>query len=88
VVSNRKPFSLNRLPLTRGGGPRCSPWTISGTRPGLREAPGRGIMAADLIMKAMLYAQLNPCKTMTQLINDRNLYRLVILSSLVLAVCL
>ncbi len=39
-------------------------------------------------MKAILYAQLNPSKTMSQLINDRDLYRLVILSTLFLAACL
>jgi len=39
-------------------------------------------------MKAILYAQLNPSKTMKQLIEDRNLYRLVIVTSLFLAWCL
>jgi hypothetical protein len=43
---------------------------------------------SDLNMKAILYAQLNPSKTMKQLIQDRNLYRCVIVASLFLAWCL
>jgi hypothetical protein len=45
-------------------------------------------MTADLNMKAILYAQFNPSKTMSQLINDRDVFRLVLLSSLFLAWCL
>jgi len=45
-------------------------------------------MHPELIMKAILYAQLNPTKTMRQLVNDRNLYRLAIVSSLLMAWCL
>ncbi len=39
-------------------------------------------------MRAMLLAQLNPVKTMTQLIQDRSLYRIVILGCLLVAYCL
>jgi hypothetical protein len=38
-------------------------------------------------MKAKLYAQFNPSKTMKQLINDRNLFRLGLLSALLFAWC-
>ena len=36
-------------------------------------------------MKAMLYAQLNPSKTMRQLINDRNAFRVAMLGGLFFA---
>jgi hypothetical protein len=39
-------------------------------------------------MKAKLYAQFNPMKTMSQLINDRALYRLLMLGTLLCAWCL
>jgi len=38
-------------------------------------------MASDAIMKAKLYAQFNPTKTMSELINDRALYRVLIVLS-------
>jgi hypothetical protein len=38
-------------------------------------------------MKALFYAQINPSKTLRQLINDRNLYRLIVLAALILAWC-
>jgi hypothetical protein len=38
-------------------------------------------------MKALLYAQLNPTKTLGQLIKDRNLYRMLALFMLILAWC-
>lgn len=38
-------------------------------------------------MKALLYAQLNPTKTLGQLVNDRSLYRILALFALVLAWC-
>jgi hypothetical protein len=38
-------------------------------------------------MKALLYAQLNPSKTLRQFIDDRNLYRLLLLTALILAWC-
>jgi hypothetical protein len=39
-------------------------------------------------MKAVLYAQFNPVKSMRQLIGDRCVLRLCILVALLLAVCL
>ncbi len=39
-------------------------------------------------MKAVLYAQLNPQKTLAQLIQDRQALRLMMLGSLLLACCL
>ena len=39
------------------------------------------------IMKAIFYAQLNPQKTIEQLINDRSLYRILILTFMILAAC-
>ena len=45
-------------------------------------------MTADLNMKAILYAQFNPSKTMSQLINDRTVFRLGLVTSLLLAWCL
>lgn len=44
-------------------------------------------MPPDAIMKAKLYAQFNPTKTMSQLINDRALYRLLIVGCLFCAWC-
>jgi hypothetical protein len=41
--------------------------------------------APDAIMKAKLYAQFNPTKTMSQLINDRDLYRVLIVFGLLCA---
>jgi hypothetical protein len=41
-----------------------------------------------IIMKAKLYAQFNPTKTMSQLINDRALYRLMIVGVLFCAWCI
>jgi len=38
-------------------------------------------------MKTLLYAQINPSKTLRQLIDDRNLYRLLVLAALILAWC-
>jgi hypothetical protein len=38
-------------------------------------------------MKAVIYAQLNPVKTMRQLIDDRFLFRFAILANLVIAFC-
>lgn len=40
-----------------------------------------------LCMKALVYAQLQPVKTMKQFINDRCLYRTLILTMLVLNWC-
>jgi hypothetical protein len=40
-----------------------------------------------LNMKTIIYAQLHPVKTMTQFINDRCLYRVLILGMLVLNWC-
>ncbi len=36
-------------------------------------------------MKSMLYAQLNPVKTMDQLLNDRSLFRGFMLVALIIA---
>jgi hypothetical protein len=38
-------------------------------------------------MKNVIYAQFNPVKTMRQLMDDRCLFRLVILASLLIAFC-
>jgi hypothetical protein len=38
-------------------------------------------------MRAMLYAQLNPRKTLAQIIQDRDLMRLMVLGALVLVWC-
>jgi hypothetical protein len=38
-------------------------------------------------MRAIICAQFNPTKTMGQLINDRSLFRLLILAGLMLAWC-
>lgn len=38
-------------------------------------------------MKALLYAQINPSKTLGQIINDRNLYRVIAVFALILAWC-
>jgi hypothetical protein len=38
-------------------------------------------------MKAFLYAQFNPSKTLPQLISDRNLYRILALIAVILAAC-
>ena len=38
-------------------------------------------------MKALVYAQLHPVKTMRQFINDRCLYRMLILAMLVMNWC-
>ena len=38
-------------------------------------------------MKALVYAQLQPVKTMNQFINDRRLYRTLILAMLVMNWC-
>ncbi len=39
-------------------------------------------------MKSFIYAQLNPTKTMQQLLDDRDLYRLLIIAALLVACCL
>jgi hypothetical protein len=39
------------------------------------------------VMKALVYAQLHPVKTMRQFINDRCLYRALILAALVMNWC-
>jgi hypothetical protein len=38
-------------------------------------------------MKAFLYAQFNPSKTLAQVVNDRNLYRVLLMVALILASC-
>ena len=38
-------------------------------------------------MKAVIAAQLNPQKTLEQFINDRSLYRLLIVTVLILSAC-
>jgi len=38
-------------------------------------------------MKALLYSQLNPCKTMEQLIDDRDLYRFFLVAALFMSWC-
>jgi hypothetical protein len=44
-------------------------------------------MRMRLYMKAIVYAQLHPVKTMRQFINDRCLYRTLILALLVMNWC-
>lgn len=38
-------------------------------------------------MRAIIWAQLNPVKSMKQVINDRNLYRLLLMTALIIACC-
>jgi hypothetical protein len=38
-------------------------------------------------MKAILYAQFNPQKTLEQFVNDRNLYRFLIVAVLIMSAC-
>ena len=45
------------------------------------------LLRMSLSMKAIIYAQLHPVKTMRQFINDRCLYRMVILAMLVVNWC-
>ena len=44
-------------------------------------------MRMNKCMKAIVYAQLHPIKTMKQFINDRSLYRLLILAIMVMNWC-
>jgi hypothetical protein len=44
-------------------------------------------VVADNEMKAALYAQFNPVKTMAQLIGDRCVLRICILASFAIAAC-
>ncbi len=39
-------------------------------------------------MKSFIYAQLNPTKTMQQLLSDRDLYRLLAIGAMLFACCL
>ena len=39
------------------------------------------------VMKALLYAQINPQKTMEQLVNDRAIFRYLIVAVLILSAC-
>src|SRR5262249_48820366 len=56
--------------------------------PGLPEASNHDKLGADKTqMKAVIYAQLNPVKTMQQLICDRCILRVAIIAGLLLAVC-
>ena len=66
---------------------RGFPWTIFRGATQLHPCARCVKMPPDAIMKAKLYAQLNPTKTMRQLINDRNLYRLVMVLCLFCAWC-
>jgi hypothetical protein len=45
------------------------------------------LLRMSLSMRAIIYAQLHPVKTMKQFINDRCLYRVLILTMLVLNWC-
>lgn len=45
------------------------------------------LLRMKLYMKAIVYAQLHPVKTMKQFINDRGLYRVLILAMLVMNWC-
>jgi len=45
------------------------------------------IMRKCLSMKAIIYAQLHPVKTLKQFVNDRCLYRVLILGMLVMNWC-
>jgi hypothetical protein len=45
------------------------------------------LLRMSLSMKAIIYAQLHPVKTMQQFINDRCLYRLLILGMLLVNWC-
>ena len=58
------------------------PWIVLGPEAGEGQCSFK-----TLEMKAVIYAQFNPVKTMRQLIDDRLLIRLGILASLVIAFC-
>ena len=45
------------------------------------------LLRMSLSMKAIIYAQLHPVKTMRQFINDRCLYRLLILGMVLVNWC-
>ena len=48
---------------------------------------GSKLLRMRLSMKAIVYAQLHPAKTMKQFINDRSLYRILILGMLLVNWC-
>ena len=54
--------------------------------PELQATPDDDTVAVA-IMRAILYAQFNPQKTLEQFINDRSLYRCLILTVLILSAC-
>jgi hypothetical protein len=56
--------------------------------PELHHSSSCGKLPPDAIMKAKLYAQFNPTKTMSQLINDRALYRLLMVCGVFCAWCI
>lgn len=49
--------------------------------------PPRVCHIESAIMKAILYAQFNPQKTLEQFVNDRNLYRFLIVAVLIMSAC-
>jgi hypothetical protein len=66
-----------------------SPRAFFQTFPGLLSTPGSARVESEIeAMKAVIYAQFNPVKTMRQLIGDRCALRLLILGALLVATCL
>jgi len=56
-------------------------------RPELKSEPDLCESGIKIKMKALLYAQFNPQKTMEQLVNDRAIYRYLIAAVLILSAC-
>ena len=66
-----------------------TPRAIFQTFPGLLATLGSARVKSEIdAMKAVIYAQFNPVKTMRQLIGDRCTLRLLILGALLVATCL
>ncbi len=53
----------------------------------MRKQPLLKSLRMSLCMKTIIYAQLQPAKTLRQFISDRRLYRTLILAALVMTCC-
>jgi hypothetical protein len=53
----------------------------------LQKYPRLEFLRMSLCMKAIIYAQLQPVKTLRQFMSDRRLYRTLILAALVMTYC-
>ena len=66
-----------------------SPRAFFQTFPGLWATPSSARVEVEIdAMKAVIYAQFNPVKTLPQLIGDRCTLRLLIFGALLVATCL